>query len=162
MKQVADHFKQLEEISLQALKEMRLLIHQLRPPILEEVGLVGALQQRLDAVEHRVNVETRLLTRGPIDRLPRAMEEQLFFIAQEALNNALRHARATAITVCLEVNEDHLNLTIQDDGPGFDPAALSPGMGLVTMQERAEAIGGQVQIISTPHQGTTIKVTVGL
>ncbi|UCC61684.1 MAG: PAS domain-containing protein, partial [Anaerolineae bacterium] len=158
---VADCFERIGDAGQQALKEMRLLIHQLRPPILEEVGLVGAIQQRLDTVEHRVNVETRLLTQGEVDQLPQAVEEQLFHIAQEALNNALRHAHATTVTVQVCAEDDRFILSVEDDGVGFDPSADTAGMGLVNMRARAAAIGSKVRITSAPQQGTTVEVTLG-
>lgn len=160
--QMVKQFKQLEEISLQGLKEMRLLLHHLRPPILEEVGLVGALQQRLDSVEQRVNVKTRLLTQGPVDELPLALTEQLFAIAHEALTNILRHAEATEVVVMLRREEERLTLAVTDNGAGFDPVAPSFGFGLNSIRERTEAIGGQLEITSAPEQGTTVMVTVAL
>ena len=155
-----DCFKQLGEVSQQALKEMRLLIHQLRPPILEEVGIVGALQQRLDGVEQRASVETRLLTKGNVSDLPNDVEEQLFHIAQEALNNALRHAAATTITIWIREENGGVTLSVHDNGVGFDPNAATAGMGLLTMHERAEAIGGQIAISVAPGHGTTVNVSV--
>lgn len=160
--QMIQQFKKLEEISLQGLKEMRLLLHQLRPPILEEMGLVGALQQRLDAVEHRVNVKTRLLAYGEVDELPVDLQEQLFAIAQEALTNILRHAEATEVIVLLRREDMRLTMAITDNGIGFDPAEPSFGFGLVSIRERTRAIGGQVEITTVPQQGTTVMVTVVL
>jgi PAS domain S-box-containing protein len=157
---VASCFNQLGEVSQQALKEMRLLIHQLRPPILEEVGIVGALQKRLDAVEQRVSVKTRLLTNGNVGALPHNIEDQLFHIAQEALNNALRHAAATAITIRVQEENGRVSLSVHDNGIGFDPNAVTAGMGLVNMRERAEAIGGQMAISVAPARGTTVNVSV--
>jgi PAS domain S-box-containing protein len=162
VEKVADHFKQLEGISIQGLREMRLLLHQLRPPVLEKVGLVGALQQRLEAVEHRVNIETRLLTQGEVDTLPIALAEQLFFIAQEALNNAVRHAEATEITVRVQAEDEHLLLTVTDNGKGFEPARPSFGLGLASIRERTGDIEGEVEITSVSGQGTTVKATVPL
>lgn len=156
---VAGCFRQLGEVSQKALKEMRLLIHQLRPPILEEVGLIGALQQRLDAVEQRVSVETRLLTKGNVSGLPHDLEEQLFHIAQEALNNALRHASATTITIRICEENGSITLSVEDDGAGFDPDVATAGMGLVTMRERAEALGGQFTFSAAPGRGTTVNVS---
>jgi len=158
----ADCFSQLGGVGQQALKEMRLLIHQLRPPILEEVGLVGALQQRLDAVEQRVSVDTRLLTRGKVDDIPGVVEEHLFHIAQEALNNALRHSDATAITVRVYEQKGHIILAVEDYGTGFDPTAASAGMGLANIRDRAEVIGGEVLITSTPGAGTRVEVRASL
>jgi len=155
-----DCFRQLEDIGQQALKEMRLLLHQLRPPILAEVGLVGALQHRLDAVEQRVGIETSLQVKGEFHALPFEVEDQLFHIAQEALNNALRHANASESVVCLQTQGNHIVLSVQDNGDGFDPDTVVPGMGIKNIRERAQAIGGQISIASRPDQGTTVTVTV--
>jgi signal transduction histidine kinase len=162
LENVADSFKQLGEVGQQALKEMRLLIHQLRPPILEKVGLVGALQHRLEAVEQRVSIKTRLLTDGDLDQLPLRVEEQLFYIALEALNNSLRHASASAIFVRLEAYDNYLTLVIQDNGAGFEPRADSTGMGLQTMEERAKVMGGDLVIDTRPERGTVVKATVSV
>lgn len=153
-------FEQLEDVGQQALGQMRLLIHQLRPPILEEVGLVGALQQRLEAVEQRAGIQARLLTEGPVQDLPRTVEEQLFYIAQEALNNALRHAYASQVVVRIRAAGVGIVLSIEDNGVGFDLTAASGGLGLTTMRERTERIGGVLSISSVPGQGTTVDVTV--
>jgi signal transduction histidine kinase len=159
----AASFRQLGEVGLDALREMRLLIHQLRPPILEEIGLVRALQQRLDFVELRADIEPELTTRGDVDSLPPNLEEQLFHIAQEALNNILRHAQASKVSVCLEHNEDHVTLTIHDNGQGFDSTEESGGMGLKTMHERAANIQGTLEITTMPDcDGTTVKIAVPL
>ncbi|MGB0388690.1 MAG: response regulator [Ardenticatenaceae bacterium] len=148
------------EIIQQALKEMRLLVYQLRPPELKEQGLIGALQQRLDIVEKRAGVEARLLMDDLID-LPSPVEEQLYRIAQEALNNALKHAQATSIRVHLRTAGDKIILEIVDNGQGFDPDTLEDrGMGLISMSERAEQLGGKLIIESAPEAGTKVKVSV--
>ncbi len=167
---IEDYFQDLGEIALQSLKEMRLLIHELRPPILEQEGLVGALQQRLDTVEGRAGMGARLLMVGDaledgegLD-LPASVEQDLYGIAQEALNNALKHAAATSITVWLRAGEGRLELEIADDGKGFDPvlAGEGGGLGLSTMRERAARLGGVLNLQSSPGQGTTVKVVVSL
>jgi signal transduction histidine kinase len=155
-------FRRLSEVGQQALKEMRLMIHQLRPPILEDVGLVAALRQRLEAVEQRANVEARLVTGEEGVHLPQPIEDHLFHIAQEALNNALRHAAATEVIVRIEADGNEVLLSVEDNGTGFDPGLDSAGMGMTTMQERAEAIGGQITVNSVPGQSTTVEVTVAL
>ena len=116
----------------------------------------------VEAVEQRANVEARLLTQGDVGDLPDEVEEQLFHIAQEALNNALRHSAATEVTVRIAIDESESLLIVEDNGTGFDPDADSAGMGLTTMQERVEAIGGQVRITSAPDQGTTVEVAVAM
>jgi PAS domain S-box-containing protein len=157
------YFSELEEIAIQALKEMRLLVYELRPSALEREGLVGALQRRLDAVEGRAGVKARLLVEGEIELTP-PVETALYGLAQEALNNALKHASATALTVRVRtVDGGRVELEIVDDGQGFDRQenGSQGGMGLLTMRERAEQVGGTLQVLSAPGQGTTVRVTVG-
>lgn len=157
----ASAFAQIGEVALDAIREMRLLIHQLRPPILDEIGLVRALQQRLDFVELRTDIEPQLETSGDVDKLPSELEEQLFLIAQEALNNTLRHARAESVVVALKLDENQITLTVSDDGRGFDPTESKGGMGLRTMRERARSIRGTIDIVSRPAcDGTIVRITV--
>ncbi len=151
---VADHFQQVARQSEQALKEMRLLLFQLRPPDLEEVGLAGALQQRLDAVERRVSIETSLRITGDSFPLPPGVEENLYNIAQEALNNALRHAQARSIDVQVDYRGRCVGLAVEDNGRGFEPGTVPGGMGLRNMRERAEEMGAVFSVTSTPQQGT--------
>jgi len=162
LKNPVDSFRQLEGLSVQALGEMRLLIHQLRPPVLEETGLVGALQERLEAVEHRVGLETNLLTEGDLEGLPQQVEEEFFHISQEALNNALRHAEASNIQIRIVVENGSASLAVEDDGRGFDPAESNGGLGLITMRERAESLGGDFKLISDDDHGTVVEVRLKL
>jgi len=160
----AQQMERLAQVGQQALKEMRLMIHELRPPGLEEEGLAGALQKRLDAVEGRAGVEARLLVQGE-GRLPLQAEEELYRIALEALNNALKHARATTVTVQLRMADGTematAALEVADDGCGFEPDSVKPGgMGLTTMRERAEKLGGRLEIRSGGGTGTTVWVTL--
>jgi GAF domain-containing protein len=152
---------ELSEIAQQALKEMRLLVYELRPSALEHDGLARALQQRLDAVEGRAGVKARLVVGDLLD-LPGSVETGLYHIAQEALNNALKHARAAAITVQLQMEEGQLELKVADNGSGFDLDAVNGhgGLGLVSMRERAEKLGGELNVLSKPGEGTTVKVTI--
>jgi signal transduction histidine kinase len=157
------YLARLGEISQQALKEMRLLVYELRPLALREVGLVGALQQRLDAVERRAGVEAHLEVEGEIG-LPVVVEEELYRIAQEALNNALKHAEPTSVVVAIRIKGEpsgqRVELEVVDDGTGFDTDAVGDkgGMGLVSMGERAEKLGGTLQITSVPGKGTRVRV----
>lgn len=153
---------ELSGVTKQALKEMRLLVYELRPPDLEKEGLVGALHKRLNAVEKRAGVEARLITDGIIAELPVEVEENLYRIAQEALANALKHANAATVTVQLAATAPCVTLEIRDDGCGFDPAAVADngGMGLTNMRERAEKMNGHFTITSTPGAGTVIRVSL--
>jgi signal transduction histidine kinase len=157
----------LGEISQQALKEMRLLVYELRPLALSDTGLEGALQQRLDTVERRSGVEVRLSIAQELE-LPAVVEEELFWIAIEALNNALKHANPTTVTVALRMDEQReipcIALEIADDGIGFDPDAKidEGGLGLISMQERVEKLGGELNILSAPGEGTQVRACVEL
>jgi signal transduction histidine kinase len=160
---VAEHLQELQDTAQEALAEMRLLIFELRPPILEELGLVVALQTRLQAVEGRAGLRTEFKTNLE-ERLPPDIEEGLYRIALEALNNALKHAQARNIRVHLRQDERRrtgpvrATMEITDDGIGFDPATARErgGLGLSAMEERAAELGGRLTVESAPGSGTQI------
>ena len=158
---VSENLREIQDTSQEALAEMRLLIYELRPPILENEGLEVALQTRLSAVEGRAGLKTGLKS-DLTGRLPTCVEEGLFRIAHEALNNALKHAHAHTITVSLSRRNNAVILDIADDGVGFDPQTVPEhgGLGLPAMQERAAALGGQVKVYSKPGEGTQVMVEV--
>ncbi len=158
---VREYTGRLGEIAQQALREMRLLVYQLRPLVLKREGLVGALQQRLDAVEKRAGVDARLLAPGSIE-LPEEVEEGLYRIAQEALNNALKHAAPTSVTVRIQADGGRVTLEVSDDGRGVNPeeARDKGGMGLVNMRERAERLGASFGLSSSPGEGTMVRVSL--
>jgi PAS domain S-box-containing protein len=150
----------IEAISRQALKELRLLIFELRPLDLMQVGLEEALRQRLESVEERGGVHTQLISQVE-GRIPIEIEEQLYRIAIEALNNSLKHAGAADVQVHLRSSGGVLELEVLDNGVGFATARESHGgSGLVGMRERARKIGGSIRINSTPDVGTLIAVKV--
>jgi NarL family two-component system sensor histidine kinase LiaS len=142
---------------------MRLLIFELRPPVLEQGGLAAALQARLRAVEGRANLETELIVEGVSD-LPARVEQALYRIAQEALNNALKHARARCILVRLRQVSSQVILEITDDGIGFDPAGVreTGRLGLQGIAERVTQLGGRLTVQSRLGAGTRLRVEVTL
>ena len=150
------HVDQLRQIAQQALQEMRLLIFELRPPILVEEGLLRALQVRLEAVEQRAGREVQFIVEGNIN-IPAKLELPLYRIAQEALNNALKHAKATKVSIYLKQSARRIALTIVDNGCGFTPADIQKkgSMGLKGMQERAARINGRLTITSKPGEGAS-------
>ena len=161
------YLTRLGEISQQALREMRLMVYELRPLALTQIGLVSALQQRLDAVEKRAGVDARLVVdrggsrgRQEID-IPTGVEEAFYGIAQEALNNALKHANPSQITVTLRIGS-RMELEVADDGRGFDVDSVggAGGIGLVGMRERAEKVRGNLTIHSTAAEGTRIGIVI--
>lgn len=150
----------ISKTARQAIREMRLFIHQLRPLILEQEGLVNALDLRLAAVEGRSDLQARLLA-DPDLHLPPPVEAAFYQIAQEALNNSLRHAQAASVTVSLRQEEGRAVLQVRDDGQGFDLDEVGfGGQGLNNMRMRAAAIGGELEIITAPGAGTTVRVSV--
>ncbi len=157
----AEHLRELQDTAQEALAEMRLLIYELRPAVLEEEGLVAALQARLLAVEGRAGLKTEFKVEGD-GRLPPEIEEGLYRIGQEALNNALKHAHARNITVCLRQDERTVTLEIADDGIGFDPTTARErgGLGLSAMEERTAELGGRLIVQSGPREGTRVLVEV--
>ena len=161
LERVSSYLGRLGEMSQQSLKEMRLLVYELRPLALQSERLVGALQQRLDAVEARAGVEARLLVEGAV-QLPTTVEEELYRIAEQALNNALKHAAATKTVVRIRAAGGRLSIEVVDNGRGFDPAAVGDhgGQGLMSMRERAARIGGVLAVDSAPDQGTTVRVEI--
>ncbi len=141
-----------------ALREMRMLLYELRPPELARLGLIEALRYRLEAVERRIGMEVNLSVKHSIPIAPE-LEEALFWIAQEALNNVLRHADATKVSVNLDIEPRWISLEIVDNGCGFEAGMQPPGgMGLVGMHERARKIGAQLEVSSMPGCGTRIEV----
>jgi signal transduction histidine kinase len=151
----------VEELAADALAELRSVIFELRPADLGEDGLAASLRKHIEVL-NRV-YDARLTFDGDDDdiKLPEERELTLFRIAQEAVHNALRHAHPGDISLRLHRAGPHVSLTIADNGAGFDPAdAGRDGLGLGSMRERAEAIGGALTIESGPGAGTVIKVEV--
>jgi len=158
---VADALRGLQDTAQEALDEMRLLIFELRPPILEQVGLVAALQARLNAVEGRANLQTTFIADG-VGALPALVEQALYRIVQEALNNVLKHAHAQHITVQLRQVHTRVVLEISDDGVGFDLAHANGGLGLRGIAERVAQLAGTFTLQSVPGAGTQLCVEVRL
>lgn len=159
LEKTRQNLQELKEMALGALGEMRLLIYELRPSVFEQEGLLAAIQARLDSVEARVGLETNLIIEGKI-ALPVKIEEGLYRIAQEALNNVLKHSHAKTVTVSLRQDQQAVTLEIADDGDGFDPVqACETGcMGIHGMQERAAEMNAEFEIISQAGQGASVKV----
>jgi signal transduction histidine kinase len=152
--------RELRDTAQEALRAMRLLIFELHPPALEK-GLAMALQARLDTVESRCGVRADLQVEGK-KVLSSDLQAELYHIALEALNNALKHARAQSVRVHLEQGKALVHLQVRDDGIGFETAPLSKrgGFGISGMRERARRIGGTLEITSAPGQGTCVTVDV--
>jgi signal transduction histidine kinase len=147
------------EISQQALREMRLLLYELQLAPHQEVDLVEALQARMDTVERRAGVRAQLVV---VDGAcwPKAWNDELYPMAIETLNNALKHARASQVEVRLQGCAAGFEMHISDDGRGFEPHQTHGGMGLPNLTERARRLGGQVVVESTIGQGTRVSLII--
>jgi signal transduction histidine kinase len=160
LKAIAHTFTRIGQTARQAIREIRLFIHQMRSPLLQQEGLVGALDLRLAAVEGRSDVHVTFTADEELNLSP-PVETALYAIAQEALNNTLKHARADAVNVSLTQNSTEVVLEIQDNGCGFDPLTIrQTGMGLLSMRERAAAIDGHLEVHSHPDEGTLVRICV--
>jgi signal transduction histidine kinase len=159
---LADPLDYVLALAEAGLAEMRALIFELRPESLKTEGLVAAITKQADSLRarHRLDVRVQL---GPEPAVPLEAKEALYRITQEALHNVAKHARATRVDLCLAIDGDRLHLEVGDDGIGFDPAAAFPGhLGLQSMRERAERLGGRLQVESAPRQGTRLQVEIPL
>jgi signal transduction histidine kinase len=157
----ASELESMSATARAALAEMRLLIYELRPSEIEEHGLQRALETRLATVERRAGLQTSLDYAVSAD-VPLRTEIELERIVTEALTNAMRHAGAAAVSVCVRQAGDSLVLEVRDDGAGLDPGAASAGFGIRGMRERAERLDGRFSIDSNPAAGTVVRVEAPL
>jgi signal transduction histidine kinase len=156
---IAEHLAELKMTAQEALREMRLLIFELRPTELEQHGLAGALQARMESVEARSGLHVDLQVEG-VEQLPFETAQEIYRIAQEALNNVLKHAQARNLHARLRFIGSCVTLEMEDDGVGFDMASTGGhGLGIRGMHERAAAIGADLSITSQPGRGTHVRVT---
>jgi PAS domain S-box-containing protein len=146
----------------EVVEHLRLLARELRPLLLHDLGLdggLGSLCEGMSSPTVRVVMERY----GVVPRLHEEVEVTVYRIAQEALANAARHAHAARIVVSLGVTDGMLHLAIRDDGCGFDPSARpASALGLASMEERALALGGRLEVVSAPGKGTTVTLTCPL
>jgi signal transduction histidine kinase len=149
----------ISENARQAVKELRLFLFQMQPIDLEKEGLISVLHHRLAAVEGRADIKARFLADENLS-LSKRKEIALYYIAQEALNNVLRHAKAKSVDVILKQGYKYVTLEIIDDGCGFESTNLDRGgLGLKNIIERVKQENGKIKISSKPGEGTIIKVT---
>ncbi|OLD66069.1 MAG: hypothetical protein AUI47_00750 [Acidobacteria bacterium 13_1_40CM_2_68_5] len=145
-------------------KRLRRLSHELRPTLLDDLGLLPALEYLAQGVAARSGIP--IVVEGPrTPRLPPAYETALYRVVQEALRNASKHAVARRVDIRFSVEPDVIRCLVKDDGRGFDvAAAMAPkgerGFGLIGMRERLVAVGGRLAIDSAPGRGTELRITI--
>ncbi|MCU0491997.1 MAG: sensor histidine kinase [Chloroflexaceae bacterium] len=155
--------RQTQELTRTGLNEARRALHALRARPIEELGLVEALRRQAELIAGRAGFQLQFSAPPQLSGQKLELEQQLYRIAEEALNNVARHARARHVHVALQQHNGTLHLTIADDGVGFEVAhAHSNGhYGLNGMHERAQLIGGKLAVESEPGQGTRVTLTIG-
>jgi signal transduction histidine kinase len=150
------------------IQHVRELALELRPALLDEVGLVAALRGHLEEQAERAGLELHFDSPGEETRLPPELEIACFRLVQETLTNVIRHAGARVVRVKLEVTPEQVRIEVRDDGCGFEPEAAMSGvagrrrLGLAGMRERMDLLGGELEIESAPGKGTTVTATLPL
>ncbi|HAV78528.1 MAG TPA: hypothetical protein DCX53_14360 [Anaerolineae bacterium] len=152
-----DRLQSLYEQSLEVFIKVRTLAHNLRPALLDALGLKTAMQTHCNEFTHRTKLPINLEMDSTLPVLPDIYEVTLYRVLQEALTNIIKHADATQVWVDLTIEDKTINLTIQDNGHGFDPAKTqSNGIGLTGLRERVTLAGGKFNISSSPVRGTVL------
>jgi two-component system, NarL family, sensor histidine kinase UhpB len=164
--EMAGRVRLTKEIAQRTLDETRRLMFDLRPSVLDDLGLVPALRWFISQRVSPRGLKVEFQATGLEQRLPEELETALFRICQEAMTNAVKHARAHRLLVSMVREPGQIIALIEDDGAGFHPVHVvskgdkDRGLGLFGMQERAALVGGAVQIDSAPGRGTVVRVTV--
>lgn len=154
-----EQIKELRKMTAQIMNNLHRLAVDLRPPALDHLGIVAALEQLIEQINREKQFDLQFEVVGPVRQdIDPQIKTAIYRIAQEALMNIRRHAQATQADIILESRQNRLMLVIEDNGAGFDPTAAfqSGRLGLIGMRERAESLGGSLYIESQPTQGTTI------
>ncbi|HEY8172620.1 MAG TPA: GAF domain-containing sensor histidine kinase [Dehalococcoidia bacterium] len=160
--QAKEQLQKLQSLAQDALREMRSLIFELRPAALASDGFEATLRKHIEVLSRVRRCDIDMTVCGE-RQLADDVQQGLFRIAQEALNNALNHANAKHIAVSVDLDREPVRMSVRDDGEGFDVAAAetrSKRLGLISMRERAEALGGTLSIESTTGEGTSVTAEV--
>jgi signal transduction histidine kinase len=152
-------------MAVQAIDDMRHMVNELRPALLDDMGLPAALRNYVDNFVTLTGIETEMFLCATCDDLDDTIKTTLFRVTQESLTNVARHAQATQTLINMECDDVQVTMKIKDNGIGFDPNEILAGdregaWGLIGIEERVKLVEGTVEIISQPNKGTTVAVTV--
>jgi signal transduction histidine kinase len=153
-----NHLAEAENLVYEVIQELTFLIQEMYPMALKEKGLATTLREYVFEWENRNGVMINLAIKNPA-RMELETEQAIYRMIQEALANVARHSQADQVDLCLTFNNSTVEILVQDNGVGFEFIKKSNGMGLRTIQERAESIGGQARIESEPGKGTRVLIT---
>jgi signal transduction histidine kinase len=159
--------RELDEVTLELknnIQDIRHLIYDLRPQALDQLGVVGSIRQQVERLGEEGGVRTVAHIQDDLELDP-LLEATVFRVVQECLSNVRRHSGATRVAVSLYDTEEGIELVVEDDGSGFDPdgarnGAAWEGVGLVSMRERADLVGGRLSVDSAPGAGCTVRLRV--
>lgn len=165
--QLAGELDYLRGLTQDTLETIRTLAQQLRPSVLDDLGLAAAFRWLVEDGRQRLQLAVELQMDGIDDtarerQKPALYETALFRIAQESLTNIARHAHAQHASISLTRQQDSIHLHVRDDGCGYDSSQRYPGTGIVGMRERANSLGGTMKILSQPGRGTSIEAIIPL
>ncbi len=156
----------MKQMNAQVLQDVHNVIADLRPSILDNLGLIPALRGHASAFETRTGIQTQLIVQGKASRLKPEVETTIFRIVQESLTNVVRHAAARSVLVQVVFGDEGVQLSVHDDGRGFDVGRALAGeggraaWGLLGIEERAALVGGTAELLSAPEQGTTVRISI--
>jgi two-component system sensor histidine kinase NreB len=160
-----NEISQLDNVLQSTIQELKTIIYNLRPKILDELGLGPAVTSLVHLITEQSGIKGSLNIHNLNNRLDKKVELFTFRLAQETLNNILKHSQAGEFNVILQENPNNLRLIVSDNGKGFDLKSLVSenefnGFGLLNMKERVESFGGELKIDSTPGEGTVVLATI--
>jgi two-component system sensor histidine kinase UhpB len=158
--QLESGMHQLTQLTQRSLENIRVLAQQLRPSVLDDLGLLAAFRWLVEDSQERLHLRVELTINNQendLQKLPPGYETALFRIAQESLTNIVRHAKTQHATIQLQAEQQHIILRISDDGCGYDPAQRHASSGIVGMRERASLLKGTLTLYTRPGEGTTIE-----
>lgn len=164
--EATERVRELQKVTREMIERMRRFSQDLRPSILDDLGLLPTLDELTTELNRQEGIEAELRVRGEGRRLSSEMELTLFRIVQEALNNVRKHADASHVVITVDISESAVNVTVEDDGKGFDPPMMidhptaGGKLGLIGMHERARLLRGSLSIDSKPGEGTRVSVNV--
>jgi signal transduction histidine kinase len=163
---VNEELTKIEDLARRTTKEIRQMLFTLRPIILETQGLAVALEQYIQKLQETDSIHYHLQVQSVEDYLDQDSQGTIFYIVEEAITNARKHAHANNLWVRMGLRENNFVLQIEDDGIGFDVAGVQDrydergSLGMINLHERTELLGGKIRIESAPGKGTRITVII--
>jgi two-component system sensor histidine kinase DegS len=160
--QAKDELNNLKTSAMSTFQKVRNFIFELRPMMLDDLGLVPTVRRYADAFKEQTSIDVSLTVTGNERRLEPYLEVMLFRAIQELLGNGARHSQATQVKILLDMGEERIRVSVDDNGRGFDPEVIQQGtsLGLKLIRERAEMLGGNFEIDSAVGRGARIAFAV--